>query len=128
MDGVTGILIKLGARVVVFGLVFFFAARRSPNVVLRKQWAMPLIALVFALLNTSVYWALTPLLNFATLGTLGIIMPFVVNVILLYATLGIFQARRWIEITTTHTFWIAALLTVAHGLLWVGFDYLPPRL
>src|SRR5689334_14969525 len=89
MDGVTGILIKLGARLVAFGLVFYFAARRNPNVSVPNKWATPLIALVFALLNTALYWALKPILNLATLGAAGFVMPFVVNLVLLYATVRV---------------------------------------
>jgi hypothetical protein len=129
MDGVTGILIKLGARLVVFGLVFFLAARRNPKIKLPKKWATPLIALVFALMNTALYWALTPVLNLATLGALGFLMPFVVNLLFLYATVRIFASRKWIEIESTMTYlWLALILTVAHGLLWFGLDYLPVRM
>jgi len=129
MDGVSGILIKLGARLVVFGLVFYVAARRSSQVSVPKKWATPLIALVFALLNTALYWALKPLLNLATLGAAGFVMPFAVNLVLLYATVRVFAAKQWIQIESAMTYlWLAAILTAAHGLLWLGFDYLPPRL
>lgn len=122
-------MIKLGARLVVFGLVFYVAARRNPNVVLSKKWATPLIALVFALMNTGVYWMLAPLLNLATLGAIGFAMPFVANLVFLYATVRIFQSRRWIEITSALTYlWMAAILTAAHGLIWLGLDYLPKQL
>jgi hypothetical protein len=129
MDGVTGILIKLGARLVVFGLVFYLAARRNPNVQLPRKWATPLIALVFALMNTALYWALTPILNLATLGAFGFLMPFVANLVFLYVTVRIFAAKKWIEIASAMTYlWLAAILTAAHGLLWLGLDYLPPKL
>jgi hypothetical protein len=129
MDGVTGVLIKLGARLVVFGLVFFFAARRNPKVLLPNKWATPLIALVFALMNTALYWALTPILNLATLGAFGFLMPFVANLLFLYATVRIFSAKKWITIESTTTFlWLSVILTVAHGVLWFGLDYLPPKL
>lgn len=129
MDGVTGILIKLGARLVVFGLVFYFAARKNPKVLLSNKWATPLIALVFAAMNTALYWALTPILNLATLGAFGFLMPFVVNLIFLYATVRIFAGRKWIAIESAATYlWLAAILTIAHGLLWFGFDYMPAKL
>ena len=129
MDGVTGILIKLGARLVVFGLVFYLAARRNPKIKLPKKWATPLIALVFALMNTALYWALTPVLNLATLGALGFLMPFVANLMFLYVTVRIFASRKWIEIESAMTYlWLATILTVAHGLLWFGLDYVPAKL
>ena len=129
MDGVTGILIKVGARLVLFGLVFFFAARRNPKVLVPNKWATPLVALVFALLNTGVYWALTPILNLATLGALGFAMPFIVNLLFLYATVRIFQSKKWLAIEGAMTYlWLALILTIAHGALWFGLDYLPPKL
>lgn len=129
MDGVTGVLIKLGARLVVFGLVFYIAARKNPKVSLPNKWATPLIALVFATMNTALYWALTPILNLATLGAIGFIMPFVVNLLFLYATVRIFESKKWIVIESAMTYlWLAAILTVAHGLLWFGLDYVPTKL
>ncbi len=129
MDGVTGILIKLGARFLVFGLVFYLAARRSPQVKLPRKWATPLIALVFAGINTALYWVLTPMLDVATLGAFGFLMPFVANLIFLYATVRIFAAKKWIEIESAWAYlWLATILTVAHGLLWFGLDYVPAKL
>lgn len=129
MDGVTGILIKLGARFLVFGLVFYLAARRNPKVKLPRKWATPLIALVFALMNTALYWALTPLLDLATLGAFGFLMPLVANLVFLWATVRIFASRKWIEIESAMTYlWLALILTAAHGLVWFGLDYLPAKL
>jgi uncharacterized membrane protein YvlD (DUF360 family) len=126
MTGVVGVLIKLGVRFVVFGLAFWLAARKNPKVVMPNKWATPLIALVFALLNTVVYWALTPILDLATLGAIGFLMPFVANMIFLVLTVRIFQAKKWIEIQgIMTTFWMATLLTIVHGLLWLGLDYIP---
>ena len=126
MTGVVGVLIKLGVRFVVFGLAFFIAAKKNPKVVLPNKWATPLIALVFALLNTGVYWALKPILNLATLGALGFIMPFVANMIFLVITVRIFAAKKWIEIQgVMTTLWMALVLTAVHGLLWLGLDYIP---
>ena len=128
MTGVVGVLIKLGVRFVVFGLAFFIAAKKNPNVVLRNKWATPLIALVFALLNTLVYWALSPILNLATLGAVGFLMPLVANLIFLVITVRIFEKKKWIEVTSSLTYlWLAAILTIAHGLLWFGLDYIPAK-
>ena len=147
------LLIKLAVRLVVFGAVFFVAAKKHPKILIHNKWATPLIALVFALLNTAVYWALTPILNLATLGALGFAMPLVANVIFLLATEKLFAAiaakrkaraaqpvegkgkgkpdadtafKPWFEIQGFFaTLWMAIALTVAHGALWVGLDYLP---
>jgi Mycobacterial 4 TMS phage holin, superfamily IV len=126
MTGVVGVLIKLGVRFVVFGLAFFIAAKKNPKIVLRNKWATPLIALVFALLNTLVYWALSPVLNLATLGAVGFLMPLVANLIFLVVTVKIFEKKKWIEIKSVMAYgWMALILTAVHGLCWLGLDYLP---
>lgn len=128
MSGGTAILIKLGVRLVVFGLVFFIAIRKNPKVVVSKKRVLPLIALVFAVLNTALYWLLAPILNVATLGAAGFLMPFVVNMVLLIGTVKIFSKWKWFEIQgVMTTLWMAAFLTLAHGALWLGLDYFPAR-
>ncbi|MBA3456700.1 MAG: phage holin family protein [Deltaproteobacteria bacterium] len=128
MSGGTAILIKLGVRLVVFGLVFFIATRKNPKVIVTKKRVLPLIALVFAVLNTALYWLLAPILNVATMGAAGFLMPFVVNMVLLVGTVKIFSKWKWFEIQgVMTTLWMAAFLTLAHGALWLGLDYLPAR-
>jgi hypothetical protein len=156
MDGATGILIKLGVRLAVFGLVFFIAARRNPKIVIPVKWATPLVAFVFAVLNTTLYWALRPVLDLATLGALGFAMPLIVNIILLFVTVKFFaweKLPRFIarapatskddkkksEAGTGEakplfvieglfaTLWMALILTAAHGALWVALDYIPSK-
>lgn len=126
MTGVVGVLIKLGVRFVVFGLAFWLVARKNPNVVMPNKWATPLIALVFALLNTIVYWALSPILNLATMGAIGFAMPLIANMIFLLVTERIFRAKKWFQIKgLMTTVWLAIILTAIHGALWVALDYIP---
>ncbi|MDB4961786.1 MAG: hypothetical protein JWP01_1785 [Myxococcales bacterium] len=128
MSGGTEILIKLGVRLVVFGLVFFIATRKNPKVIVTKKRVLPLIALVFAVLNTGLYWALKPILNIATLGAFGFVMPFVINMLLLIGTVKVFSRWKWFEIQGVFTtLWMAAFLTLAHGALYLGLDYFPAR-
>jgi Mycobacterial 4 TMS phage holin, superfamily IV len=132
MDGATGILIKIGVRLVVFTAVFWLAAHKSPKIVIETKWATPIIAFVFAILNTTLYWLLMPVLNVVTLGAVGFVMPFVVNALLLLATVRVFQIQKLramhLEIQGVFTMvWLAAALTVVHGALWVALDYLPTR-
>lgn len=123
------VLIKLGIRLVVFTAVFWIAAKRNPKVVIQPRWALPLVAGVFALFNTALYWALKPILNLATLGAIGFFMPLVVNVLLLFATVRVFAKKQWLKIDGfIATMWMAIVLTVTHGLLWFGVDYLPHKL
>jgi hypothetical protein len=126
MTGATGILIKLGVRLVVFGLVFFIATRKNKKVIVAKTRMLPLIALVFATLNTALYWGLSKLLNLATMDTAAFLMPLAINLALLIGTIKIFEKKKWLEVQgLMTTLWLALFLTAAHGLLWVGLDYIP---
>ena len=128
MTGTTGVLIKLGASLVLFTAVFFVAARKNPKVKIQPKWATPLIALVFAVLNVGVYWAITPLLNLATFGAVAFFMPFIVNLMFLFATVRIFESKKWLVIEgLIATVWMSLLLTVTHGAIWFALDYLPNR-
>ncbi len=128
MTGVAGLLIKLGVRLVVFGLVFFLATKKNKKVVVSTRWALPLIALVFAVLNTGLYWMLKPILNLATLGAVGFAMPLLINGALLVGTVKIFERKKWLQIQGVFAMiWMAAFLTLAHALLYVGLDYIPSR-
>lgn len=130
MTGVTGLLIKLGARLVVFGLVFFLAARRSAKIELRTTWFVPLIALVFALLNLGAYWVVRGIIGLATFGAIDIVLPLAVNAVLLLVTVRVFALaqRPWLAIKGAWpTLWLAIALTCAHGLVWLALDYLPTR-
>jgi hypothetical protein len=129
MTGVTGLLIKLGVRFVVFGLVFIVATRKNPKIVVAKKWAFPLVAGVFAVLSTGLYWALRPVLHFATFTAAGFVMPLVVNLLLLLVTIRIFQCKKWLAVHgSLATLWLAVFLTFAHGALYLGLDYLPTKL
>lgn len=156
MDGWIGILIKAGVRLLVFGAVFYLATRKNPKVVINAKWATPLVAIVFAALNTGLYWALKPILDLATLGALSFFIPFIVNTILLVATVKFFAWEKLPRVTQKAaaedkktsgqtksaekpavgkplfeiagiftTLWMAAILTAAHGVLWLALDYFP---
>jgi uncharacterized membrane protein YvlD (DUF360 family) len=122
----TLLLIKLGVGFLLFGLVFGFASYRSEKISIRPRYALPAVALIFALLNTGIYWIAKPVLNLATLGLLSIVMPLVLNGILLLVTnrlLRVVRIDMQIKGMLT-TVWLAVLLTAAHGALYVIFDML----
>jgi hypothetical protein len=128
MTGATGVLIRLGVSLVVFTAIFWVAARRDPKIKIEKKWVTPLVGVVFALMNFALYWALTPILNLATLGAIGFIMPMIVNLILLGLTMRIFEAKKWFVVEGfLPMIKLALYLTLAHGALWVALDYLPNR-
>ena len=119
----TWILIEFGIRLVVFGTVFALVAWRDKRVVVQPKWALPLVGLVFAVLNTALYWAMRPVLDLATLGALGFLMPLIVNGILLYVTTRVLKPLKIDGFLPM--LWLSLYLTVAHGLLWFALDYLP---
>ncbi len=120
------LFIKLGIRFLIFGLVVCLISHRSEKVSIKPKFALPLVALVFALLNTGIYWVAKPLLNLATLGMLWIFIPFVLNACFLYATARLIKYLRVeMEIKGILTMaWLALLLTAAHGVLYVALDVL----
>ncbi len=124
----TWTLIKLGIRLVAFLLVFWVATRRNPKIVVQPKWAIPLIAGVFSLLNTGLYWLLKPVLNLASFGVAWFLMPLVLNLIFLIATMRAVQSKKWLQIEGVGaTLYLAGLLTVARGLLWFGLDWMPAK-
>jgi uncharacterized membrane protein YvlD (DUF360 family) len=127
MSPVATILIKLGVRLVVFTGVFWFVAKKNEKVIFEKKWTPPLVALVFAILNTALYWMLKPVLDIATLGAVGFALPLVINGGLLALTMKVFEKKpNWFRIEGFFTgLWMAIILTAAHGALWVAIDYLP---
>jgi uncharacterized membrane protein YvlD (DUF360 family) len=128
MQGATGVLIKLGIRLVVFALVFWLVARKHDKVILKTRWVAPVVGLVFAVLNTALYWGLSRLFEVATLGALGIAMPFIINGVLLYATTRIFERVKseWFRIDGVFAgLWMVMVLTAAHGVCWLALDYIP---
>jgi len=143
MHGVTGILIKLLVRLVVFTLVFWIVAHRNKKIVLGTKWAAPVIGLVFAILNTALYWLLAPVANLATLGAMSFAMPLIVNAVLLYGTEYLFghakltgaadkdgktQRPRLLHIQgIVAGATLAVVLTLAHGACWLALDYLPSK-
>lgn len=127
MSPALAILLKLGVRLVVFTGVFWIAARKNKQIIIEKKWATPLVGFAFAVLNTALYWALKPVLDIATLGTLAFAMPLVINGVLLAITVRIFEKKKhWFRIDGFFAMlWMALFLTIAHGALWLGLDYLP---
>ena len=99
---------------VVFTGVFWVAARKNKDIVFEKKWAPPLVGLLFAVLNTGLYWMLKPLIGMATLGMASFALPFVINGGLLYATMKAFEKKKWFRIDGFFaTLWMALFLTLA---------------
>jgi len=113
-------LIELGIRIVVFGGLFGVVVWKSERVKVEPRWALPVVGLVFAVFNTALYWALKPLLNLATLGTMALLTPLLINGLLLYATDRVLKPLKIDGVMMM--FWLSLYLTVAHGALWLVLD------
>ena len=116
--------INLGVRFVVFTLVFWLAGRKLEKLTVEPKWALPLVGVVFALINVGLYWLLKPILNLATVGLFGFLIPFVLNGLFLYGTSRIVEKlKAKLEIEGAITLVkMAVILTLAHGVLWIAFD------
>jgi hypothetical protein len=135
------ILAKIAIRLVAFTAVFWLATRprksderdkdgkvviKPARISIQPRWAIPVIGVLFAGMNLLLYWIAKPLLDLATLRTFTVIMPLVVNSLLLYGTAKLVEKRQWMKLDGFFaTAWLAVALTLAHGVLWIGLDYLP---
>lgn len=125
----TWFLIKLAVRLVAFTLVFWFATRKNEKIQIQPRWSLPLVAGLFALFNVALYWLLRSVLNLATFNVAWFAMPLVVNLLLLIATVRVFQSKQWLKIDGVRaTLWLTGVLTLAHGILYVALDYIPSKL
>ena len=125
----TWLLLKLGIRLLGFIAVFFVATRKNPKIKIEPRWAIPLVAGLFGVMNVGMYWLLKPVLNLATFGAVWFVMPLLINLGFLVATLRITEKRKWLVIDGLRaTLWLAALLTIAHGVFWFGLDFMPAKL
>jgi len=118
------LLIKTGIRFLVFVAVFWFAARRFEKVTVEPKWALPLVGVVFALMNVGLYWLLKPILGVATVGLFGFAIPFLLNGLFLYLTIAVVgKLRTKLEIDGTMTMIkMCIVVTLAHGVLWLILD------
>jgi len=135
----TWMLVKLGLRLVAFTAVFWFATRprrergapkdqapKPSRVTIQPRWAIVLIGFLFAALNTGLYSLLRPVLDLATLRMFSLIMPLVVNALILWGTVRLVEKRKWLRIDGwVAAAWLVGFLSLAHGALWLGLDYLP---
>jgi putative membrane protein len=79
-------VVKLLVKVVVFGVALTLVCRRDPGVKVTPRSALPVVAMIFAVLNTLLYGILATGLNLVTLFAFFFLVPFAVNAILLLVT------------------------------------------
>jgi uncharacterized membrane protein YvlD (DUF360 family) len=108
-------LLKLLARVFVFGVALTYAVRRSSDVRVEPRNMLPVVAAVFTALNTVLYSLLSGALNLGTLWMFFFVVPFVANAILLLITdriLKPFKIESMSALART-----AGIVTVAYFIL-----------
>lgn len=73
-------------RTIVFGVALTLVTRRSSGVKVSPRAALPLVALVFAILNSLLYMGIATFVTWASLFTLSLVAPFLANAALLLLT------------------------------------------
>lgn len=111
----TVLILKMLARVFVFGVALTFACRRDPDVKVEPRSRLPYVAATFAILNALLYWLLAGALNLGTLWLLFFLVPFVANGILLLLTDRLLKSFKIESMTSLAR--TAGIVTVAHLLL-----------
>jgi hypothetical protein len=122
----TATLVEVAVRVAAFIAVFAVVAWRHPRIEVKPRWAVPLVGLVFALLNAGLYWLLKPVLNVATLGVAALVVPLVVNGVFLWAThKAVSRARVKLLVGGFRpALFLTLVLTATQGALYLAFDVL----
>lgn len=106
-------------RIVVFTGVFALASHRHKKISITPRYAIPLVGIFFALLNTGLYWLFKTVIGLATLGVGSLVLPFVLNGAFLWGTSRVIKALKVEGILPLLS--LAILLTAAHGLLYLLF-------
>ena len=110
-------LIRLGIAFVVFGAAITFATLKIKEVKVTHKAVIPLVAIVFALLNTALYWLVAFTIKAVSLWTLALVAPFLANAVLLYATdrlIKQFEIKGIVAFLKT-----AGLVTIGHIVVYV---------
>jgi uncharacterized membrane protein YvlD (DUF360 family) len=110
----TLLLVKLIARVFVFGVALTFACRRDADVKVEPRSKLPLVAATFAVLNTALYSLLAGVLTLPML-LLFFLVPFAANALILMLTDKILNSFKIESITALVR--TAGIVTIAHFLL-----------
>ena len=111
-------LLKLAARIFVFGVALTFACRRSSDVRVEPRSAMPTVALVFTILNTILYSLISSVLNLGTLWLFFFIVPFVANAVILLLTDRLLRPFKIESMTALMR--TAGIVTIAYFLLHIA--------
>jgi uncharacterized membrane protein YvlD (DUF360 family) len=110
-----GFVVTQLVRCIVFGIAIAFVTRQNSGVTVQPRSALPVVALVFTLLNALLYGALKTVINFGTLFVLFLVVPFIANAILLWVTDKLMKSFK-VEGLGSLAF-ASLIVTAAHFLL-----------
>jgi hypothetical protein len=105
-------LVDFGIRFAIFAAVFALGCWRLRGVQVRPRWALPLVAVTFATLNTALYGVMVPLVNLASLWTLSLVAPLIANGAFVYLTARVLRPLRIDGVMPM--LWLSLYLTAAH--------------
>src|SRR5258708_4220 len=111
----TVLVLKILARIFVFGVALTFACRRVSDVKVEPRNRLPVVAAVFTALNFFLYWLLAGVVNLGTMWLLFFLVPFVANGIILLMTDRLMKSFKIESLTALAR--TAGIVTVAHLLL-----------
>jgi len=108
-------LVMVLLRIVVFAIAIAFITRRTSKVRVEPRAALPVVALVFAVLNTALYGLIGFAVKVVSLWTLAIFAPFLANMALLWITDRILKPLKIDGLMALlHA---SVIITIAHVLL-----------
>ena len=113
----TLLIVKLIARVFVFGVALTFACRRDSDVKVEPRSRLPMVAATFALLNTALYSVLAGVLTLPML-LLFFLVPFAANALILMLTDKLLKSFKIESISALVK--TAGIVTIAHFLLHIA--------
>jgi uncharacterized membrane protein YvlD (DUF360 family) len=111
----TVLVLKILARIFVFGVALTFACRRVSDVKVEPRNRLPVVAAVFTALNFGLYWLLAGVVNLGTMFILFFLVPFVANAIILLMTDRLLKSFKIESLTALAR--TAGIVTIAHLLL-----------
>jgi uncharacterized membrane protein YvlD (DUF360 family) len=110
----TFFVVKMLARVFVFGVALTFACRRDADVKVEPRSRLPMVAVIFALLNLALYSVLAGVLS-VPFFLLFFLVPFAANALILMLTDKLVKSFKIESITALIK--TAGIVTIAHLLL-----------
>jgi uncharacterized membrane protein YvlD (DUF360 family) len=111
-------VLMLLVRVVAFAIAIAFVTRRSSGVKVTPRQALPLVAVVFGVLNLALYWLISAVVTVGSLWTLSLVAPLIANALLLEGTSRLIKPLKIEKLSSL--LYASLILTVVHLILRVA--------